>query len=67
MRKFILFLLLILFIINLKADEYMIFIGNAYTYNDLFQEMSESQFGIKYDDEKQIFYFFLTELFLKQF
>ena len=61
MRKFILFLLLILFIINLKADEYMIFIGNAYTYNDLFQEMSESQFGIKYDDEKQIFYFYTQD------
>lgn len=53
--------LIFLLSFDLFADEYSIFKGNAYTYNNVWKNLDETQFLIKYDDEKNIYYLFTED------
>lgn len=62
MKRFSLVLGLIFFtVFSLFADEYSLFSGNAYTYNDVWKKLDETQFLIKYDDEEKTYYLFTSD------
>ena len=41
---------------SVMADEYSLFTGNAYTYNDFSKSLDKTQFLIKYDDSQNTYY-----------
>ncbi len=55
--------LFILFCISIyaNADEYSLFTGNAYTYNDLSKRFDKTQFLLKYDDSEKTYYLFTSD------
>ena len=51
MKKNIFFILLAMFVsFTAMPDEYSLFTGNAYTYNDFLKSLDKTQFLIKYED-----------------
>ncbi len=63
-NKFII-LFLFLFSFTLFSDEYAIFISNGYVYNDVWKNLTETQFAIKYNDKEKIFYFYVQDYLTK--
>ena len=59
MKKNIFVILLVIFVsFTAMSDEYSLFTGNAYTYNDTFKSLDKTQFLIKYDDSENTYYLF---------
>ena len=59
MKKSIFVVLFAIFVsFTAMSDEYSLFTGNAYTYNDLFKSLDKTQFLIKYDDSVGTYYLF---------
>lgn len=57
MRKFLVFLLLLLSTFAyVNADEYLLFSGKCGEYNDVWKNMNERDYALKYDDENDVFY-----------
>lgn len=51
MKKNIFVILFTMFVsFTVMSDEYPLFTGNAYTYNDFSKSLDKTQFLIKYDD-----------------
>ncbi len=48
------------FVINLSAEEYVVYVGEAFNYNDILKQMIANQFAIKYDDDKKIYYLYVN-------
>ena len=58
---FIVFGFVFLATFNAVADEYALYTGNAYTYNDVWKNLDETQFQIKYDDSEKVYYLFTAD------
>ena len=59
MKKNIFVILFAMFIsFTAMADEYSLFTGNAYNYNDFSKSLDKTQFLIKYDDSVGAYYLF---------
>ena len=54
-------LMVLLVSFTVMADEYSLFTGNAYTYNDLSKSLDKTQFLIKYDDSENTYYLFTAD------
>ena len=54
-------LMVLLVSFTVMADEYSLFTGNAYTYNDLSKSLNKTQFLIKYDDSENTYYLFTAD------
>jgi hypothetical protein len=56
MKKILLITVLLSSAIASHSEEFLLFTGDAYTYNDVFKNLSEAQYAFKYDDEENVFY-----------
>lgn len=62
MKKNIIVMLMVLLVsFTVMADEYSLFTGNAYTYNDISKSLDETQFLIKFDDSENTYYLFTAD------
>ena len=62
MKKNLIVMLMVLLVsFTVMADEYSLFTGNAYTYNDLSKSLNKTQFLIKYDDSENTYYLFTAD------
>ena len=62
MKKNLIVMLMVLLVsFTVMADEYSLFTGNAYTYNDLSKSLDKTQFLIKYDDSENTYYLFTAD------
>lgn len=62
MKKNLFVMVMVLLVsFTVMADEYSLFTGNAYTYNDLSKSLDEAQFLIKYDDSENTYYLFTAD------
>mgnify|MGYP007102047915 CR=1 FL=1 len=62
MKKFFALIGILIFTsLYVFADEYSLFTGNACTYNDIWKNLSETQFLIKYDDSEKTYYLFTAD------
>ena len=62
MKKSIFVILFAIFVsFTAMSDEYSLFTGNAYTYNELFKSLDKTQFLIKYDDSENTYYLFTAD------
>ena len=62
MKKNLIVMLMVLLVsFTVMADEYSLFTGNAYTYNDLSESLDKTQFLIKYDDSENTYYLFTAD------
>ena len=63
MKKNIFIILLTMFVsFTAMSDEYSLFAGNAYNYNDFSKSLDKTQFLIKYDDIGETYYLFTENL-----
>ncbi len=56
MKKLPVIMLFLALIGSTYSDELLLFTADAYTYNDVFKNLSEAQFAFKYDDKDNVFY-----------
>lgn len=64
MRKIIFIIFALVYsCFSINADEYLIYQGSAYQYNDFLKGFVDAQFLIKYDDEEEIYYIFTSDIF----
>ncbi len=56
MRKIILLSVFLLLAIFAFSDEYVIFTGTGFVYNDLLKTSTDTTFAFKFDDEQKVFY-----------
>ena len=62
MKKSIIAILMVLLVsFTVMADEYSLFTGNAYTYNDISKSLDKTQFLIKFDDSENTYYLFTAD------
>jgi uncharacterized protein (UPF0332 family) len=61
MKRFTLLILFCFYSIFIFADEILIYKGTASNYNSMLKQMLDNDFAIKYDTEKQIFYFYSSD------
>lgn len=50
---------------SVYADEYVIYSGSSYQYNEILKGFTSSQFLIKYSDEEKVFYLFTSDILNK--
>ena len=65
MRKILSIIILTFCFHTSKAEEIIIYLGEAYHYNEFLGGMSDAQFAIKYDTENKIYYFYSSDIFNK--
>ena len=65
MKKLLLALLFVVSTFFVSGDEILIYQGEGYHYNDILQSMVDAQFAIKYNTEKDVYYFFSSDIFNK--
>ena len=63
MRKILSIIILTFCFHTSKAEEIIIYLGEAYHYNEFLGGMSDAQFAIKYDTENKIYYFYSSDIF----
>lgn len=52
-------------LISLHADEYVVYSGSAYQYNEFLKGFSDAKFLIKYSDDEEVFYLYTSDVFNK--
>ncbi len=62
MKKLVLALFLSCAACLLYANEHVIFNGKGFAYNELMKGLIDTDYAIKYDDQKQVFYLFKANL-----
>ena len=65
MKKLLLVIGFLTVAIFLHSDEFLLFAGDAYVYNDVFKNFNEAKYAFKYDDKDEVFYLFVTDIFNK--
>ena len=63
MKKILITLLFVVSTFFVSGDEILIYQGEGYHYNDILQNMVDAQFAIKYDTERDLYYFFSSDIF----
>lgn len=64
-KIFFIFFLIFLITTNILADEIAIYVGNGYNYNEILGSMVDTHFAIKYDTEKDQYYFYTYDFMTK--
>jgi len=61
MKKFYLIVFTFICIIISYSEEYVLFGGEAYNFNEYIESMSRVNYHMKYDDEYKVYYLFLSD------
>jgi hypothetical protein len=58
MKKQLCFIAMFISCVFLFSEEHIVFRGNCFIYNDIYKRLQNQEYQIKYDDSKNVFYFY---------